>query len=155
MTIVSACAAAGKLPPNGWSAPETNVEAVFSPTNRDLGDSTSKPKTPLNLKIGEIWARLKQRSDLGAIHGIGAPIHIYPLYENAFRAHRKQSFAENNAESARMYAGFAKVAENNPHAWNYGKPAATEQFIGTVSKKNRMICFPCKVSKRVCRLRLD
>jgi len=58
MILVSACAAAGKLPPDGWSAPETNVEAVFSPTNRDLGDSRFKPKTPPNLKIGEIWARL-------------------------------------------------------------------------------------------------
>jgi hypothetical protein len=137
---VSACAAAGKLPPPGWSKPEQNVESVFSPTTRELGDSTSKP----NLKIGELWALLNQRSDLGAIHGIGAPIHIYPLYENGFRAHRKQTFAENNAESAKLYAESARVAERQPYAWNYGKPAATEQFIGTVSKKNRMICFPCK-----------
>lgn len=43
-----------------------------------------------------------------------------------------------------MYADFAKVAEGNPLAWNYGKPAATEDDIGTVSKQNRMICFPCK-----------
>jgi hypothetical protein len=42
-----------------------------------------------------------------------------------------------------MYAEFAKVAEKNPLAWNYGQPAATEEIIGTVSKKNRMICFPC------------
>jgi len=150
MILVSVCAAAGKLPPDGWSAPETNVEAVFSPTNRDLGDSRFTPKSPLNLKIGEIWARLIQRSDLGAIHGIGAPIHIYPLFENGFRAHRQQSFAENNAESARLYADFAKVAESNPYAWNYGKPAATEQFIGTVSKKNRMICFPCEILESIC-----
>lgn len=127
------------MPPPGWSKPEQNVESVFSPTTRELGESTSKP----NLKIGELWALLNQRSDLGAIHGIGAPIHIYPLYENGFRAHRRQTFTENNAESAKLYAEFAKVAERQPYAWNYGKPAAPEQFIGTVSKKNRMICFPC------------
>lgn len=68
---------------------------------------------------------------------------MYPLYENAFRAKKGQSVKENNKESAELYAEFAKVAEKNPLAWNYGQPAATESTIGTVSKKNRMICFPC------------
>lgn len=75
---------------------------------------------------------------------MGLPIHVYPMYENAFRAHRGQSIQENNHESAELYADFAKVAEKNPLAWNYGLRAATEQTIGTVTKKNRMICFPCK-----------
>jgi hypothetical protein len=75
---------------------------------------------------------------------VGLPIHVYPLYENAFRARRGQSIQENNLESAELYADFAKVAEKNPFAWNYGQPAATEEVIGTVSKKNRMICFPCR-----------
>ena len=82
------------------------------------------------------------RADLGAIHDIGAPIHVYPLFENAFRAHRGQTIRDNNQESAKMYADFAKVAEQNQYAWSYGK-AATQDFIGTVSKRNRMICFPC------------
>lgn len=85
-------------------------------------------------------------SDLGTKHSVGLPIHVYPLYENAFRAHRHQSILENNIESASLYAAFAKIAERNEFAWNYGKPAATEHDIGTVSKKNRMICFPCKSS---------
>jgi hypothetical protein len=75
---------------------------------------------------------------------VGLPIHVYPLYENAFRAHRGQSIQDNNRESAELYADFAKVAEKNPLAWNYGQPAATQEVIGTISKKNRMICFPCK-----------
>jgi hypothetical protein len=82
-------------------------------------------------------------ADLGAIHDIGAPIHVYPLFENGFRAHRRQTIKENNRESAKLYADFAKVAEKNLYAWNYGK-AVGEEFIGTVSRKNRMICFPCK-----------
>lgn len=85
-----------------------------------------------------------QTADLGALHDIGAPIHVYPLFENAYRAHRKQSIKANNRESAKLYSGFADVAEKNPVAWNYGKHIS-EEFIGTVSKKNRMICFPCKV----------
>ena len=85
------------------------------------------------------------RVDLGAIHDIGAPIHVYPLFENGFRAHRNQTIKENNRESAKLYADFAKVAEGNQYAWNYGK-AASEEFIGSVSKRNRMICFPCKLT---------
>ncbi|RQM07246.1 hypothetical protein DH86_00000937, partial [Scytalidium sp. 3C] len=60
---------------------------------------------------------------------------------NGFRAHRGQSIEENNKESARLYAEFAKVAERNPQAWNYGS-SQTEETIGTVTKRNRMICFP-------------
>ena len=41
-----------------------------------------------------------------------------------------------------MYAEFAKVAEHNPYAWNYSK-TETEESIGTVTKQNRMVCFPC------------
>lgn len=82
-------------------------------------------------------------TDLGTKHSIGLPIHVYPLYENAFRAFRNQSVKDNNAESAQLYGDFAKVAEKNPLAWNYGKPAATAEFIGTVSKKNRLISNPC------------
>ena len=81
---------------------------------------------------------------VGTTHSIGLPVHVYPLYENAFRAHRGQSIAENNKESARLYAEFAKVAEKHPNAWNYGKPAETEETIGAVTKRNRMICFPCE-----------
>jgi len=45
-----------------------------------------------------------------------------------------------------MYAEFAKVAEGNEYAWSCGSPAATAEDIGGVTKKNRMICFPCKWS---------
>lgn len=113
-------AKAGKLPPPGWTKVEGSVGAVVSPISKDL------------------------HQGLGAAHSIGAPIHIYPLYENGLRAHRGQSIQENNRESAELYGGFAKVAEANEYAWNYGKPAKTAETIGTVTKQNRMICFPCK-----------
>nr|POF14438.1 hypothetical protein CFP56_74918 [Quercus suber] len=80
--------------------------------------------------------------DLGARHAIGNPIQLYPLYENGFRAHRNQSISDNHAESADLYAEFAKVAELNEYAWNYGNTTETRDSIGTVSKKNRMICLP-------------
>ncbi|KAG9882847.1 hypothetical protein KCV05_g20350, partial [Aureobasidium melanogenum] len=77
----------------------------------------------------------------GSLHKIGLPIHIYPLYENGFRARRKQSIRENHEESSALYAQFAEVAKENTLAWNHGKAASKEE-IGNVSKKNRMICFP-------------
>lgn len=70
---------------------------------------------------------------------------MYPLYENAFRAHRGQSLKANHEESARLYAEFSKVAKYQEYAWNQGM-YSDEETIGTVSGKNRMICFPCKSS---------
>lgn len=119
LASLTACAKAKKLPPPGWTKVDQSVDSVFSPTSREL------------------------QQGIGAVHSIGAPIQVYPLYENGFRAHRGQSVIENNKESSKLYADFAKVAEQNPLAWNYGKPAETEEFIGTASKRNRMICFPC------------
>lgn len=120
LASLTACAAAQKLPPPGWTPlPEgTDIQGVFSPTTRGLGESYA------------------------ARHGIGAPIHIYPLYENGLRAHLGQSLHENHHESAQLYADFAGVASMHPHAWNGKTPAPTAKDIGTVSKRNRMICHP-------------
>ncbi|KNG48012.1 coiled-coil-like protein [Stemphylium lycopersici] len=117
LASLSAFAAAKQLPPPGWTPPSTAVASVFSPTSRDLGNN------------------------LGAIHGIGAPIHVYPLYENGFRAHRGQTLAENHDESAKLYAEFARVAEGNEVAWGYGEKKSEEE-IKNVGGKNRMICYP-------------
>ncbi|EMD63029.1 hypothetical protein GGP41_005055 [Bipolaris sorokiniana] len=117
LASLSACAAAKKLPPPDWTPPSSAVDSVFTPTGRDLGNN------------------------LGAIHKIGAPIHVYPLYENGFRAHRGQSLQANHEESARLYAEFARVAENNEVAWGYGQKTS-EEDIARVGGKNRMICYP-------------
>jgi hypothetical protein len=91
------------------------------------------------------------KPDYGARHSLGNPIQLYPLYENGFRAYRNQSIADNHAESSQLYAEFAQVAEKNKYAWNYPAKAETKESIGTVSKRNRMICFPCKLSSSVLR----
>ena len=107
--------------------------------------------TPLDAGVpGRALDLSRVKSGIGAAHMIGLPIHVYPLYENAFRAKRGQSIAENNAESARLYAEFAKVAEGNPLAWSYGERAKTEEEIGTVGKRNRMICYPCRMFECSC-----
>lgn len=81
---------------------------------------------------------------VGTLHNMGLPIHVYPLYENARRAHLKQTAQQNNTESAKMYAEFDAISSNNEYSWNSGRPAQSADFIGTVSKKNRLICEPCE-----------
>ncbi|KAH8704740.1 hypothetical protein BGW36DRAFT_1118 [Talaromyces proteolyticus] len=112
LASLAACSKTGHYPPPGWTAPDENFE-IFSPSER------------------------RHRN----IYSMGAPIHIYPLYENGFRAHRGQSASKNNEESARLYAEFSHVASENPIAWNYGK-AYDAKTIGNTSKTNRMICYP-------------
>lgn len=133
---MSAYAAAKQLPPPGWTPLDEQVKDVFSPTTRELKPGALpgawKP-TPSN----EVHA------DLGAKHRIGNPIHIYPLYENGFRALRGQSLEANHRESAEMYAQFAKVAEANEFSWRFGERAKSAEEIGAVGVRNRMICFPC------------
>ncbi|KAF7952640.1 hypothetical protein EAE96_005872 [Botrytis aclada] len=90
-----------------------------------------------------ILALPKGVETLGTIHQIGLPIHIYPLYENAFRAHRQQSQVDNNAESAKLYAQFAAVAAGNEYAWNRESAGTlSEESIEKAGKGNRMICWP-------------
>jgi hypothetical protein len=137
------------MPPPKWTKLPAEVTEVFSASNQDLGNSKrsfrSKPLLPRPAaRPAEYRAPTYAVTDLGAIHGIGVPLQIYPLYENGFRKYRGQSVEENNRESAKLYGDFAKVAEKNEFAWNFGK-AETESSIGTLSKKNRMICYPCKL----------
>lgn len=100
------------------------------------------PKVSSLVALNISYTYLIAYLDLGTTHLTGLPIHVYPLYENGFRAFRGQSIEQNNKESANLYAEFARVAENNPAAWNYGQKAATEESIRTVTKRNRMICLP-------------
>lgn len=74
-------------------------------------------------------------------------MQIYAMYENGLRAKRKQSPRENLAESARLYGKFSQIASKNPMAWNRKKKKPeTVETIGTITKRNRMICFPCRVA---------
>ncbi|PSR81431.1 hypothetical protein BD289DRAFT_462123 [Coniella lustricola] len=118
LASLTACAKLGVTEPRGWTKPETPVHDVFSPSTADLGQ------------------------DIGGMHSIGAPIHVYPLYENAFRAHREQTPRQNHDESATLYADFAAVSAQHTYSWNHAKQPLSKDDIATVSPKNRMICSP-------------
>ncbi|RMD40494.1 hypothetical protein DV735_g4635, partial [Chaetothyriales sp. CBS 134920] len=87
-------------------------------------------------KVGLCTGAEALASYIGAAHDIGVPIHVYPLYENAFRAHRRQTIKENNDESARLYADFAKVAEKQKYSWNYGKEPANPLLMNAFNTVN-------------------
>jgi len=72
------------------------------------------------------------------------PTAVYPLYENAFRAHRHQTVDGNDKESARLYADFAGVAASQPCSWTFGENPADENSIRQITRKNRMINSPCE-----------
>ena len=75
--------------------------------------------------------------------GAFAPVQLYPFYENALRASRSQTYAENELESAELYAEFARNASKLPAAWNYGSVKTREEIMW--NDKNRMICYPCEL----------
>lgn len=81
-----------------------------------------------------------ERSPIAKKLGINDPAAMYPLYEVAMQAERGISPAEGNEESAELWARYAAVAANNPHAWIRTKPSAKD--IATPSDHNRMVNWP-------------
>jgi acetyl-CoA C-acetyltransferase len=74
------------------------------------------------------------------LHGLGAPINTYPLFENALRARDKRGLADHALRMGRLMAPFTRVAAQNPEAW-FPVERGVEELI-TVNDRNRMIGFP-------------
>jgi len=71
---------------------------------------------------------------------IRAPIQIYPLFENALRHQRGESIDDHLRRISELWAGFSRVAADNPHAW-IREPKSAEE-IRTISERNRPVSFP-------------
>jgi acetyl-CoA acetyltransferase len=125
LASLAACAKAGLMPPPNWTPVEKPVTQVFAPSTSEMAKG------------------------IGAKHTIGAPIQVYPLFENGLRAQSGQSLEDNNTESAKLYAEFAQVANKNPLAWSFPRTAETEDTIGRISNRNRMICSPCTAKQNL------
>lgn len=72
--------------------------------------------------------------------GLPLPVHVYPLYENALRAHDGLDLASAQAETAHLWAQLSQVAAANPFAWIREQTPAEK--IVTAAPGNRPICFP-------------
>ena len=73
-------------------------------------------------------------------YGLTVPVDVYPLYENALRAHLGQTLAEGQAESGALWAGMSEVAARNAHAW-LQEPVEAETIV-TPTSDNRPIAHP-------------
>jgi acetyl-CoA C-acetyltransferase len=79
-------------------------------------------------------------SELEMKYGLVMPIHIYPIFENALRAHRGLSIDEHQRRVGALMSRFTKVAAANPYAWFPVERSAEE--LSQATDENRMIAFP-------------
>ncbi len=73
-------------------------------------------------------------------HGMVAPIHCYPMYENAIRAKAGRTIEEHQQHVSELMARNSAVAATNPYAWF--PTALTAAEIATVDPGNRWVSFP-------------
>ncbi|QKR99217.1 acetyl-CoA acetyltransferase [Sphingomonas sp. CL5.1] len=74
------------------------------------------------------------------VHGLTAPVDVYPLYENAGRAAYGQTLAEGQRESGEIWSRFSRVANETPAAWIHAPKTPAEVIEPTAD--NRPIAFP-------------
>ena len=75
-----------------------------------------------------------------AKHGAATPTRVYPLFENAIRAHLGLSVDEHQRRLGELCSRFTSVAAANPYAWF--PEARSPEEIATVRPDNRIVGFP-------------
>jgi acetyl-CoA C-acetyltransferase len=83
---------------------------------------------------------LQMSSPYEQANGFEAPVNIYPTFENAIRAHHREGLEEHVKRISELWAGFNRVAVDNPYAWV--RTPMTAQEIRTASPDNRMVGYP-------------
>ena len=73
-------------------------------------------------------------------NGLGAPTQTYPAFEHALRRRLGNSREEHLALMSELWAGFSKVAADNPHA--QFPTARSEDFLSTPSTENYPVADP-------------
>ena len=72
--------------------------------------------------------------------GLDAPLHVYPLFEHAWRDQTGRTPNEHVEHLGTLWAGASQVAAGNPYAW---LPAArSPEELVTVGDDNRMVAPP-------------
>ena len=79
-------------------------------------------------------------TDVEARHGAVLPTRVYPLFENAIRAHLGHSIEEHQRYVGELCARFTQAAAANPYAWF--PEARTAEEITAVTPNNRWVGFP-------------
>lgn len=79
-------------------------------------------------------------SEVEQRYGLSTPPVVYPLFENALRAHRGLDLETHRACMGTLMSRMSRVAASNPHAWF--PVARTAEELTTPGPQNRMIAFP-------------
>ncbi len=82
------------------------------------------------------WTRHEMEMALG----LRQAVQYYSLFEIALRRRNGETVDGHRARIAELWAGFSRVAQDNPNAW-IRKPFTAAE-IGTVSPGNRAVTFP-------------
>lgn len=72
--------------------------------------------------------------------GIVMPTQTYPLFENALWHESGRSLEDHLAAVGELWAGFSRVAADNPYAWR--RTALSADEITTPTSDNRLVGFP-------------
>jgi len=79
-------------------------------------------------------------TDEEVAYGLDRPSSIYPLFENALRAHRGQGLETHRARMGALMSRFTRVAAENPYAW-FPRLRTPEELV-TPTSANRVVAFP-------------
>ena len=85
-------------------------------------------------------ADVAMSTEFEASRGLQQPVNFYPIFESAIGANRGRTIDEHRTALADLWAGFNRVAVDNPHGWNRTPMTASE--IREPGPTNRMVGFP-------------
>ena len=115
-------------------------EAVYSKNKlRKLGEDLSKSGVDLE-KAERFGENVSMSSQHERDNGFLMPTQIYPLFESAIRAHRKETHYEHRMRISSLWEGFNRVAVANEHAW-VQTPMTAEEIMEPTAD-NRMVGYP-------------
>ncbi len=98
------------------------------------------PWTPQGNASGMIGDKRMGGSEIEIKHGAASPVQVYPLFENALRAHKGWSLEEHRRQLSKLCGEMSRVAAQNEFAWF--RDAKTGEQITTPTAENRYVGFP-------------
>jgi acetyl-CoA C-acetyltransferase len=99
--------------------------------------TSQDPETPPARPFG---IERNPSTELEAARGVRAPVHAYPLIENAIRMEAGWTLSEHRSHIGSLWSRFSGAAAANPYAWLRTPVGATEAI--EPGPTNRMVAFP-------------
>lgn len=120
-------------------ARKAGLELAWNPLTREPGASPTTVDDGDNPELF-LGSSKVTRHEAEMKRGIQLPIQFYPMFETALRHANGESVDGHLKRVSELWAGFNKVAVDNPNAW-IRKPLSAED-IRTPSPANRPISYP-------------